>query len=214
MATELEIMLHAKTYLDKLANGINPLTDEVLPEADVVNQVRISRCLFFVSDVLRQVIEKGGLKKTAKAMKVPFELTEEQLNRFPLSEQPLYISAITEMINSLIENENMRRLSHRSITTLLEREGYLVQYRDYQGKTKREPTDRGLGLGISTEERTGPHGNYKVILYDRKAQQFILDHMNQIAQINQMPKKPQNDAKPEQTETIDPETGEILYNSF
>ena len=64
MATELEIMIHAKTYLDKLANGINPLTDEVLPETDVVNQVRISRCLFFVSDVLRQVIDKGGLRRT------------------------------------------------------------------------------------------------------------------------------------------------------
>ena len=63
MATDLEIMIHAKSYLDKLANGINPLTDQMLPESDIVNQVRISRCLFYVSDVLRQVIEKGGLKK-------------------------------------------------------------------------------------------------------------------------------------------------------
>ena len=60
MATELEILIHAKGYLDKLANGINPLTDEPLPETDVVNQVRISRCLFYVSGVLRQVIEQGG----------------------------------------------------------------------------------------------------------------------------------------------------------
>ena len=43
MATELEIMIHAKGYLDKLANGINPLTNEMLPETDIVNQVRISR---------------------------------------------------------------------------------------------------------------------------------------------------------------------------
>ena len=38
MATELEIMAHAKTYLDKLAEGINPLSDEPLPETDVVRQ--------------------------------------------------------------------------------------------------------------------------------------------------------------------------------
>ena len=37
MATELEIMIHAKTYLDKLANGVNPLTDETLPDTDIVN---------------------------------------------------------------------------------------------------------------------------------------------------------------------------------
>ena len=86
----------------------NPLTDEALPESDIVNQVRISRCLFFVSDILRQVIEKGGLKKAPKEAKVPFELSAEQLSRFQLFEQPIFISAITERINSLIENENMR----------------------------------------------------------------------------------------------------------
>ncbi len=214
MATELEIMMHAKDYLDKLANGINPLTDEALPETDIVNQVRISRCLFFVSDVLRQVIEKGGLKKTPKAVKVPFELSAEQLARFQLFEQPIFISAITERINSLIENEDMRRLSHRSITTFLEREGFLVQYRDSQGKTKREPTDRGIGLGISTEERTSLRGDYKVVLYDKKAQRFILDHMDQIAEINQMPKKQQSYSNPEQTETVDAETGESIRDDL
>ena len=58
--TELEIMQRAKMYVDKLANGINPLTDQPAPEGDTVNQVRISRCLFYVSDVLRRVIENGG----------------------------------------------------------------------------------------------------------------------------------------------------------
>ena len=210
MATELEVMIHAKSYLDKLANGINPLTGEALPDTDIVNQVRISRCLFFVSDVLRQVIENGGLKKASKAARIPFELTAEQINRFQLFEQPIFISAITERINSLTENENMRKLSHRSITAFLEREGFLVQYSDSQGKTKREPTDRGMELGITTEERTSQHGDYRVVLYDKNAQQFILDHMSQIAEINQMPKKQKSDSNPEQKETIDPETGEII----
>ena len=94
--------------------------------------------------------------------------------------------------------------------TFLEREGYLVQYRDAQGRTKREPTDRGIGLGISTEERTGVYGDYKVVLYDRNAQQFILDHMNQIAKINQMMKKHPGELNPDPKETTNPETGEII----
>ena len=196
--TELEILQHAKDYLDKLAKGIDPLTDREVPENDIINNVRVSRCLFYVSDVLRQVIEKGGLKKTPKAAGIPFGLSAEQINRFQLFEQPAYISAITERINSLTEDGNMRRLSHRSITAFLEREGYLVQYIDPQGKTKREPTDRGIGLGISTEVRTGLHGDYKAILYDKNAQQFILDHMAQIAEINQTAKKQQSGSRPEQ----------------
>jgi hypothetical protein len=49
-------------YMDKLANGINPIDDTMAPNEDIINNVRLSRYFFFVSDVLRQVIESGGTK--------------------------------------------------------------------------------------------------------------------------------------------------------
>lgn len=52
--TEIEINARAQMYLEKLANGINPLTDEEVAENDVVNNVRISRCLFYSSGILKQ----------------------------------------------------------------------------------------------------------------------------------------------------------------
>ena len=71
--TDLETMQRAKMYLDKLANGINPLTDQPASDSDCINQVRISRCLFYVSDLLRKVIENGGnIGKTEKVKKQPF----------------------------------------------------------------------------------------------------------------------------------------------
>ena len=76
--TELELMKHAKGYLDKLANGINPLDDSILPDTDVVNQVRISRCLFYVSDVLRQLIDQGGMAAAKQGKKLPFAITVEE----------------------------------------------------------------------------------------------------------------------------------------
>lgn len=42
--TELEKMQRAKMYIDKLANGINPIDDAAAPENDVINNVRLSRC--------------------------------------------------------------------------------------------------------------------------------------------------------------------------
>ena len=41
---EKERILRAKMYVDKLANGINPLTDQPLPDEDPINNVKISRC--------------------------------------------------------------------------------------------------------------------------------------------------------------------------
>lgn len=60
--TELEKIERAKMYMDKLANGINPIDGTMAPDDDLINNVRLSRCFFFVSDVLRQVIENGGTK--------------------------------------------------------------------------------------------------------------------------------------------------------
>ena len=44
--TEIEKITYAKTYIEKLANGINPLTDQPVPDSDSINNVRISRCFF------------------------------------------------------------------------------------------------------------------------------------------------------------------------
>ena len=43
--TDHVISCRAKTYIDKLPNGIDPLTDEPDRENDIVNNVRISPCL-------------------------------------------------------------------------------------------------------------------------------------------------------------------------
>ena len=63
--TELEKIEYAKSFIDKLADGINPLDDTPLREEDAANNVRLSRCFFYVSDILRQVIENGGVGKSS-----------------------------------------------------------------------------------------------------------------------------------------------------
>ena len=50
--TELEIMQRAKMYMEKLAQGIDPISDQEIPEDSVLNNVRLARCFFYVSGVL------------------------------------------------------------------------------------------------------------------------------------------------------------------
>ena len=66
--------LKAKSYLDKLANGINPKTNELASEYDTINNIHISRCLFYVSDVLRNLIENNNNPQKRKTVKFPFLL--------------------------------------------------------------------------------------------------------------------------------------------
>ena len=58
--TELDILIHAKDYIDKLAQGIDPISGQEVPEDSVINQARLVRCFFYVSGVLQKVIDNGG----------------------------------------------------------------------------------------------------------------------------------------------------------
>ena len=44
--TELEKIAYAQTFIEKLANGINPLVDPPMSENEIANNVRLSRCFF------------------------------------------------------------------------------------------------------------------------------------------------------------------------
>lgn len=46
MMEEMEILKRAKSYIDCLANGINPLVNQPIKEDDLVNNVKLSRCFF------------------------------------------------------------------------------------------------------------------------------------------------------------------------
>lgn len=58
--TEQENLQRAKKYLEQLARGIDPFTGLELPEDSSLNDVRLVRCFLYASDVLEQVIAKGG----------------------------------------------------------------------------------------------------------------------------------------------------------
>ena len=195
--TDLEIMQRAKTYIEKMANGLNPITGQPIPDDETLNDVRISRCLFYVSDVLRQVIDNGGevVKKTAK--KQAFAISQEQLQRFEFSKEPIPISEITRRINILVDHENMVNLKYKSITEFLMNSGFLTMVEYHDGSQRKEPTEAGRRFGISVEERMGQQGRYRVVVYNEDAQHFILDNLDGVLEIDRKPTlKRENQGKP------------------
>ena len=68
---ELDTMKRAKMYLDKLSRGIDPISGSALPLDGVLSNVRLSRCFAYVSGILEQVIENGGVDGRRKAPRKP-----------------------------------------------------------------------------------------------------------------------------------------------
>lgn len=192
--TELERMQQAKDYLLQLANGVNPLTGQEAPASDLINQVQISRCLFYASDILRQVIEAGGLSK-GKQKKAPYDLPPEMRGRFAFSDRPVTISQITQGLNALVDLEQMQRMKVTSLTKFLMQSGLLYEHEKPDGKKQKLPTESGVALGLSVEDRDSQNGPYTVVTYSRAAQQLLLDNLDSIIAINAEPRH-ENQGKP------------------
>lgn len=185
LMTELEKMQRAKMYLDKLANGFDPITDVEMPEDSDLNNIRLSRCFFYVSDVLRQVIENGGEitpKKTPRAPRAPkrpeFYLPPEKLLEFPFSAMPLTVSELTTRLNQLIEDETMKKITVSVITGWLLNKGFLEVQESLDGRRNRLPTKQGEDIGLSTDIRVGQYGEFRTVLYHEAAQRFIIDNLD------------------------------------
>ena len=147
--TELETMQRAKMYLDKLAQGIDPITNQEVPEDSILNNVRLARCFFYVSDVLEQVIVNGGVIGGKPKLQA-FSITMEQLSKVQISQEPVRITQLVEQIGNAAENPQMKKLSATVITNRLLEKGFLEKQTDSDGKSRRIPTKNGLMIGLSS----------------------------------------------------------------
>ena len=184
--TELEKITYAKSFIDKLANGINPLDDTPIPDGDIVNNVRLSRCFFYVSGILQREIdgERRKSQNGKKPARLPFSISTEQLQKFECASYPISATALARKINSLAledgEEKRMERLSYRRITQWLVNIG-MIEYREWEdGKIKRFPTVEGEAIGLVLQEWENYGRRTPVIFFSESAQRFVVDNIEAV----------------------------------
>ena len=178
--TELEIMQRAKMYMEKLAQGIDPISDQEIPEDSVLNNVRLARCFFYVSGVLDQVIAGGG--RVVSTPQKGFFITDEELGRVNPSQEPIRITQFVDLIMNAINDPDRKKLKTTAITDWLIEKGFMSKQADADGKSKRLPTAMGKQIGLTVKLREGQYGTYQAVYYSSEAQRFVLDHLQEMLQ--------------------------------
>lgn len=182
--TELDKLIRAESYIRKMANGINPITDETTADDDMVNNVRITRCLYYVSDILRQIIANNGEieRKPRKGnKKVDFYMTDEQRAAFTVFDHPVFLREFVDEINRLTEANNCKKFAARWIRAYFVSIGLLVADPELGSKYA---TEEGEKLGIIPELRQSKQSlrEYWVNQYSPEAQRFIIDNIDAIVE--------------------------------
>lgn len=189
--TELEIMMRAKMYIESLAKGIDPLTGQEVSADDIVNNVRISRCLFYVSGILQQVIDNGGAVQRKSSDKAEFSLTDEQKRSLAPETYAQSSSKITAAINSMIDDNVMKKLKVTTLNKWLVNAGLLTEITGPTGKTRKVPTPDGEMMGLQETAFTDQKGTHSYVVYDRNAQQFIFDNIDAVIEFSRQEGLPQ-----------------------
>ena len=123
--------------------------------------------------------------KIDKRKKYAFFLSEEEKGRVEISDVPISISMFAYKINEQIDSHRMKKLKAVQITSWLMSKGYLEEYENEDGKKFKIITNKSAAIGITSENRTSIYNNtYPVNLYDKNAQKFILDHLEDISKTN------------------------------
>lgn len=113
---------------------------------------------------------------TKRKGKLEYCLTEEMRDNVKI-EGDVIISQFIEQLNSLRDENIMKRFASTHITSKLKEEGYLEeQYNSNFGRNETIVTEKGQELGIIPIKRISEKGNeYYVLTYNEYAQRKILD---------------------------------------
>lgn len=175
---EREKIRLAQDWVRQLANGINPLTGNAVGETDIVNNVHISRCLFYVAELLGKHTERKSTSNSSRNM--PFLASAVQKEKYNYVEV-ISVSAFAREIEKLIPG-NMRTISYALIVNWLVQKGLLADSEpDINGRTFKIATEKGKEIGIYSEDRESEaRGHYIITLYNSEAQKYLLRHLEEI----------------------------------
>ncbi|MBP7187404.1 MAG: hypothetical protein KBA55_11710 [Ruminococcus sp.] len=177
---DISKLKQAKLFLEKLANGRDPISGERVSENDIVRDSRIISCLDTAVEALEREIEElcAGAGKDKNCERKGFFITASQAAQLSINEKGCQVSDIAKEINRVTADNGSKIMQAKWINDWLESIGMLFR----NGDGNRFATNDGNDLGITSEVRLSSNGKESYTnLFSAQAQKFIYDNIENIA---------------------------------
>ena len=124
--------------------------------------------------------EKIEEKMPEVQKRVRFSPTAAQLANFRYSDEPIALSELHHRLDELVDHRKMRYIARSRIPVWLVLTGFLNPARLTERRYAGAPTDAGLSIGLFMKTYTDEYGERNVLMFNREAQEFIIDHLSVI----------------------------------
>lgn len=178
MVQNIEKLTRAREILSHMAEGVNPLNGKPIDEKDFVHNPEIVRCFFYLSEVLKDVVESES--RSYKKKLVSFSINEEEKRMVKLPEGKIGISDFAKCVNQVINPFKSKKLTGVELNRQLKKMGILSEGEADNGSTRTVTNEKSGEYGIESEARSYNGRQYEAVLFNEQGKRFLLDNLEKI----------------------------------
>lgn len=180
MIVEREKIEKAKEI--RMANGVDPLTGEVLGEDSFLNNPKIIRCFYYITEVLDNVMNNAysyGVKLAH------FIITPEQISKVALPEGKIGVNEFSKQVNMCIDLSVSKKLTGVELNKRLKKMGVLSEeLNPATGKARTITNGNSHIYGFETLKRDYNGVEYDAIVINDKGKKYLLENIETIMSID------------------------------
>ena len=170
-------LLEAKQILEKMANGIHPLTDQQVEEHHFLQDPRVIHPLFLLLNHLNQP------KTTHTKAPRKYVITQEQLATVELPNHPIGINDFCNRVNEKLDLSISKKISGKVLNDRLKQLGILSEEITEEGKKRSIINHTSASYGISTIERSFNGRPYQQVVFDDIGKKFLLRNLYNLLEV-------------------------------
>ena len=179
----------AINLVNDLIEGKNPITKSKFEMETVFSSPEIARALFYIRNVLNNNSSSSSLvetvvnktKRKAEKLRIRFDkidFEEIDISDFNYEENTGIIKLSKNITKFLNDKQVLFEVQAKDLISWLENEGYLIT-KSIESK-KHIPSPMGQALGIEFKDMNYNGKMLKMSIYNKYAQQFIIEHLKDI----------------------------------
>lgn len=180
MREESEKIEKAIAVLQKIAKGTNPVNGEPIDEASFLNDPRIIRCFFFVSEILQKVA--NGSYDPNRGKLIQFVITQEEKEKVHFPEGEIGVNEFSKCVNACIDLSKSKKLTGMELNKRLKIMGILSEEKLEDGKTKTTVNENSLNFGFEIKRKSYNGNSYDMVVMNDQGKKYLLDNLESIMQ--------------------------------